>query len=478
MSDRILASILASKILTMTLLLAAAPLAAQTIAALPVSAAVNAGIPHGAEAIQSSRATERMHILVGQSTVLHNACAMRRVFVGNPAVLQTYNPSADEVVVTAKAAGVSSLVLWDTRGIETLYTVSADVDPEGLVEAIESAWPRHMIRVEAEGDRITLNGIVPTQEMAEAAAKMAALYAKTVVNSLRVQPVHGKQVQLKLRIAEVDRTRLEQLAINLARTSGSNLFSTSTQQAASTITQTAATNGGSTVTVSDPLNLFFFNGAHNIGVTVKDLESKNIMQILAEPNLTTMSGQPARFLSGGEFPFPVVQPGGAGSAPVISVTFKPYGVKVEFTPTVNDDGTIHLKISPEVSSLDYSNAISISGFTVPALSTRRTETEVELKNGQSYAVSGLLDRQVTDSLSKVPGIAQVPILGQIFRSKNLNHSVSELVIVVTATVVDPLENAADKPVEEPAMPVPFLNKPKFDDGLEPSKKMEANPKQP
>jgi pilus assembly protein CpaC len=170
---------------------------------------------------------------------------------------------------------------------------------------------------------------------------------------------------------------------------------------------------------------------------------------------------PARFLSGGEFPFPVVQ-GGSGNSTAVTIQFRPYGVKVDFTPTVNADGTIHLKLSPEVSTLDFSNAVTISGFTIPALSTRRADTEVEIQDGQSFIVSGLLDHRTTESLSKVPGIASVPILGQLFRSKSFNHSVIELVIIVTASVVDPLSSSPRTQPAEPKFVVPNLDAPSFD----------------
>jgi pilus assembly protein CpaC len=184
--------------------------------------------------------------------------------------------------------------------------------------------------------------------------------------------------------------------------------------------------------------------------------------VLAEPTLTTVSGLTARFLSGGEFPFPVIQPGGgAGSAASVTIQFRPYGVKVDFTPTVSADGIIHLKLSPEVSALDYSNAVTISGYTIPALSTRRAETEVEIRDGQSFVVSGLLDHRTTEMMSKVPGIGDVPILGQLFRSKNFNHSVVELVIIVTASVVDPLNSNAVS-TAEPKFVLPNLESNSFD----------------
>ena len=189
---------------------------------------------------------------------------------------------------------------------------------------------------------------------------------------------------------------------------------------------------------------------------------------VAEPTLTTLSGHPARFLSGGEFPFPVVQ-GGVGTAAAVSIMFRPFGVKVDFTPTVTPDGSIRLKVNPEVSTLDFSNAVTISGFTVPALSTRRAETEVELRNGQSFVVSGILDHRTTQNLSSIPGIASIPILGELFRSKQLQHSVVELVVIVTATVVDPLSTHG--PPVEPKMAIPNMERGAFDARLSGSKTM-------
>ncbi len=262
---------------------------------------------------------------------------------------------------------------------------------------------------------------------------------------------------LKLRIVEVDRTRLEQLGIDFL-SGGKNTSLVSTQQFGTT-TQLGTSTLGALGAVSDPLNLLFFNSGLNVGVNIQDLEQKQILQILAEPTLTTISGLPARFLSGGEFPFPVVQ-GGTGNSTAITIQFRSFGVKVDFTPTVNQDGSIRLKVSPEVSALDYTNAVTISGFTIPALSTRRADTEIEIKDGQSFMVSGLLDRRVTDNLNKIPGISEIPILGQIFRSKSVQRSVIELVILVTASVVDPLTNPI--PPVEPKLPIANLDASTFD----------------
>ena len=200
-----------------------------------------------------------------------------------------------------------------------------------------------------------------------------------------------------------------------------------------------------------------------MGTTIQDLQTKQVLQILAEPTITTISGQKADFLSGGEFPFPTVQPGGNGGAPVVSLSFRPYGVKVEFTPIVNEDGTIRLKVMPEVSALDYTNAVSISGFTVPALSTRRADTEVELRSNQSFAISGLLDQRTTDIMNKNPGVASIPILGYLFKSKNLNKSTTELIVVVTPTVVDPLTENTEP--AQPEIPIRTMDVKDFDKAL-------------
>ena len=419
-----------------------------------------AATPLGAAAVplalQSATAGDVLHLVVGHSILLVSAAPLRRVYVGNPAVLQTYTSGVAEIVLTAKTPGVSSMVLWDDAGGHRLYTVFADLDPSSLQASLQQAFPGASIHAEAGEGRIFLTGSVAPAAASDAAVKMASQYAKDVVNSIRIDPVHGKQVQLKLRIVEVDRTRLDQLGINIFA-GGRTAVATTTEQFPST-----ATGSGSSLSVSDPLNVLLYNTKLNVGLTIQDLEQKQILQVLAEPTLTTVSGMTARFLSGGEFPFPVIQPGGgAGSAASVTIQFRPYGVKVDFTPTVSADGIIHLKLSPEVSALDYSNAVTISGYTIPALSTRRAETEVEIRDGQSFAVSGLLDHRTTEIMSKVPGIGDVPILGQLFHSKNFNHSVVELVIVVTASIVDPLNSPAGS-TAEPKFVVPNLDSDSFD----------------
>jgi pilus assembly protein CpaC len=205
----------------------------------------------------------------------------------------------------------------------------------------------------------------------------------------------------------------------------------------------------------------------NLGATIKALQQNQVLQILAEPNLMAISGQSAEFLAGGEFPSPVIQSMGGGGVGygAVTIQFKPYGVKLEFVGTVQDDNSIRLKVKPEVSSLDYTNSVTISGFTMPAIQTRRAETEIELKNGQTFGIAGLLDDRTIVQLSKIPWIGDVPILGELFKSRNVNRTNTELLVLVTPTVVDPISETVSAPTQQVEMPVQNLNKGQFDKGL-------------
>ena len=402
-------------------------------------------------------AAHNLRLVVGHSIFFKTANRLHRIYVSDPSVLQSFTASPNEAVITAKAPGVSTLALWDNTGNSLLYTVSADLDVDALRRSVKLALPGEDIRIRAREGRIYLSGTVAGDNAYKQAAALAALYSKNMVNSLLVTYVHPKQVQLKVRIVEVDRTKLAQFGFNFFSTAN-NMSSVSTQQFSS-VGLTKGTNDETEIGLSSPLNLFLYNAKLNIGATIADLASHNILQILAEPTITTVNGHEASFLSGGEFPYPVIQ-GGGGTFASVTIMFQPYGVKLKFTPTVNPDGTILLKVAPEVSALDYTNAVTISGYTIPAISTRRAETVVELRDGESFSISGLLDHRTTVLLSKVPGIGSVPILGQLFRSKNNNRSVEELVVIVTATVVDPLHRTPT-PIA-PKMSVPNISAAGFD----------------
>jgi pilus assembly protein CpaC len=410
-------------------------------------------------------AGEPMHVLVGHSMFVNTKTRLRRVYVSNPAVLDSYTASPYQIVVTAKSAGISSLVLWNDTGESQAYLVWSDVDVDGLRQSLKQAFPNENIEVKGHEQQIALSGSVSNDATAEAVLKLAGSYSKDVANSLLVNTTHTKQVRLSVRFVEVDRSKIDQAGFNFF-TAGKNTVNSTTGQFPGTTVNPATTSGSSgsasssLLALVDPLNLLYYNSSLQLGAAIKDLEDRQILQILAEPTITSVSGQKASFLSGGEFPFPVIQGGSTGFTSV-TIQFRPFGVKLEFTPVVTAEGTIQLKVNPEVSALDYTNAVTISGYTIPALSTRRAETQVELKDGQSFAISGLLDRRLTDILEKNPGIASIPILGTFFKSKNYNHSVSELMVIVTPTIVDPLTDTT-APVE-PKMATPNMDPTKFDE---------------
>ena len=404
-----------------------------------------------------------LHLIVGRSLFVDTKERLRRVYVSNPAVLDSMVAAPSQLVITAKAAGTSSLVLWSETGESTMYTVLADVDVAGLRDSLAQALPGDRIEVKAEQGKIYLSGVVGSEGAADQAGQIAGVYSKEIVNSLVVDPRHLPQVRLQVRFAELDRSKLDQTGINFL-SGGKNLATTTTGMFTPATASGSSGTGALQLGLSDLLNLFYFNRDLDLGVTIKLLQGKGILEMLAEPTLATISGKPAKFLAGGEFPYPVIQ-GSNGGFTSVTIQFRPYGVRLEFTPFVNPDGSIRMRVNPEVSALDYTNAVTISGYTIPAISTRRADTEVGLQSGQSFGISGLLDHRVTDNLSKIPGIGDIPILGQLFRSKNLNHTTSELIVIVTPTIVDPLTNRPRQSEPTPAWPVPFLDPGKFDQGL-------------
>jgi pilus assembly protein CpaC len=210
--------------------------------------------------------------------------------------------------------------------------------------------------------------------------------------------------------------------------------------------------------LTDLLNIFVFRPDLNFGLVIKALQQKNLLEMLAEPNLIAIGGKEASFLAGGEFPVPIIQ--GTTGTPTVSVQFKEFGVRLKFIANPNPDGTINLHVAPEVSALDYTNAVTLSGFLIPALQTRRAETEIQLKDGQSFAIAGLLDNRLTKVDSKIPWLGDVPILGNLFRSQNFAKNSTELLVMITPRVVKPLDPGQTPPL--PSFPVPFLDPREFD----------------
>ena len=421
-------------------------------------------------AAQSSEG-QALHIFVGKSVVINVQAPVTRILSSNPATIETLATSPTQVVVEGKAPGSSSLILWDAASHSQMLDVTVDVDVSSLRSAIEQTFPGEDVKIQSDGAHLILTGTVSDAKEVDEIGKMAAAYSSSVVNSLSVAPVHEQQVLLEVKFAEVDRTKLQQFGVNILSTGAANTPGTVTTQQFGPPSITGQLTGAigaptqgftSSLQLNNLLNIFLFRPDLNLGATIQDLENKSILQILAEPNLLALSGQKASFLAGGEFPVPVVQ--GGQNVGAVTIQFRPFGVRLDFTSYVGKDNIIRLHIAPEVSTLDFSNAVIISGFTVPALSSRRAETEIELKDGQSFGIAGLMDNRAQAQLSKLPGIGDIPILGNLFRSRSITRSNTELIVLVTPHVVDPVRMNAPPPTP-PANPIKFLDKGRFDENL-------------
>jgi pilus assembly protein CpaC len=406
-----------------------------------------------------------LRVMVGKSLLINTTERIKRVSVTDPAVADPFIVTPTQILVNGRAPGEVSLLIWDELGRSRSFDLRVDVDVTAAAEEEKRVFPEEQIAVTPSRSAIVLSGHVSTEDTAKRAGMIAEAYTKNVVNVLTFGPVGAQEVLLEVKFAEVDRNRLRQFGINFFSTGAANTpGSISTQQFGPPAVTGPISNCigcttqgfNSSFQFNNVLNIFLFRPDLNLGATIADLQQKNLLQILAEPNLIAVNGKEASFLAGGEFPFPIVQPGQGLVA--VTISFKEFGVKLKFTPVIMPNGNIHLKVVPEVSTLDFSNALTISGFTVPALSTRRADTEFELQDGQSFVIAGLMDNRVTNLYNKIPGLGDIPILGNFFKSKSAQRSNSELMVLCTARRVAP----AVQPPQLPKTPQPFLDKDKFD----------------
>ncbi len=415
---------------------------------------------------QQQEGSHILHLLVGRSLVINSPTAIKRVSVADPNIVEAVVISPYQVLLNGKMPGGVSLLIWDDSDQSQTFEVSVDIDILSLNDKIHEVFPSEAIQLETSKDVVMLSGNISSAAVAEKILEIVKNSTPKVTSLMRVPPVVMKEVLLEVKFAEVDRTAISQFGINILRNFGSNMpVSVTTQQFSPPgFTQgTAGTTGaGGTVSgaqenqfsISSLLNISVFRPDINMAAMIQALQANNILQILAEPNLLTESGKQASFLAGGEFPYPVVQGAIAGGVAPVTIQFREYGVRLSFTPTLTPEGLIHLNVKPEVSSLDFNNSITISGTTIPALSTRKAESDMELKDGQSFAIAGLIDNQVIEQFDRIPGIGSIPVLGKLFQSRSLNKSKDELLIVVTPHIVQPLN--PDQTPSGPVFPLPFL----------------------
>jgi len=398
-----------------------------------------------------------LRVMVNKSLLINTTERLRRISVTDPNVAYATVITPTQILVHGRAPGEVSLLIWDELERSRSFDLRVDVDISACAEEEHRVFPDEQITVTPSRSAVVLSGHVSTEDVSKRAAELAGAYSKNVVNVLTFGPVGAQEVLLQVKFAEVDRSAFTQLGANFISTGAANTVGTATTgQFGGFGTQQISSQGATTETINNVLNLFLFRPDIHFGAVIEALQTKNLLQILAEPNLIAVNGKEASFLAGGQFPFPLVQPGQGFTA--VTISFKDFGVKLQFTPIIMPNGNIHLKVAPEVSTLDFSNALTISGFTVPALSTRKAETEFELQDGQSFVIAGLMDNRVTDIYNKIPGLGDIPILGNFFRSKSLQKNKSELMVLCTVRRISPSGQAPPPPTN----PQPFLNPEKFD----------------
>jgi len=375
----------------------------------------------------------------GASALMVNPVPIARFSVGDPNVAEVTVVSPTEVIINGKDLGTTTLFVWDNSGQVRVYSVEVTADAPGLERFLRSLMPDEDIQVAASRNAVTLSGTVKDPNSVSRAVQVAQASGATVIDNLVAPP--AVQVLVKVRFAEINRTALRDWATRLRTLNPHEL---SDQGNWSGFTDPSA--------AVETIGFLLDSGNEEIEALVQAAVSKGDLRTLAEPNLLTLPGKEAYFLAGGEFPYPSIQ--GTGTT-AITVTFKEFGIRLRFTPQIARNGAIRLKVMPEVSTLDFANGLVISGFEIPSLRTRRAETEVELREGQHLAIAGLLDNESTRNLTKIPILGDIPILGELFRSRSLRQRRTELVVLVTPALVMASDSAPPVPTGEPgATPEP------------------------
>jgi len=403
-------------------------------------------------------ADDSVRLMVGRSTVVSIGTPIARVSLTSPDVADALVTAPTELLINGKTPGTISMFVWDRAGAIRRYEIIVQRDLARLQEQMKQLFPTESIEVQSNGRSIVLSGTVTNKDFIERAINLASGYVdkrEEVVTLLQVQEgVRSNQVLLRVRFAEVNRSAMTELGASLFTGAGGYkdwIGRTTTQQyPAPTFDNSDPLNPK--LIFSDFLNFFLFNSKEQLGTVVKALQTKGLLQSLAEPNLVAESGKEASFLAGGEFPVPIAQ--GTGNNIGITVQYKEFGIRLSFTPIVNGD-RVHLKVRPEVSSLDFSNAVVLNGFRIPALTTRRTESELELNNGQTFAVAGLLNNTMSKTMQKIPGIGDIPILGYLFKSQAAQKDRTELVVMITPEILP--NNSPGVTNQLPRMPEKYLD---------------------
>ena len=378
-----------------------------------------------------------LSLLTGQSRLIIFNEPIGRLATPNQDIAESVPVDADQLLITGKMPGQSTVVVWAKNSAKYIFIdVAVRVNLTQLDAQIRTLLPQEDIQVSQANGAVVLSGKASSIAALQRADTIAQSFGFKTVNMLSAPVANESQVQLQIRVAEVNRNKVRELAATPAFQPrvGTGGYA-NTGSGPWTLNQV---DGGNMFgAVANTLNLFLMNG--NAFLFIRALQSQGALRALAEPNLVAMNGQAASFLAGGEIPVPVVQGnGGSNGMGTVSIQYKEYGVRLNFKPTIIDEEHIRLELEPEVSTLDYANSVRLNGFQIPALRTRRAKTGVELRDGQSFALAGLLDNNEVQSLSKIPGLGQVPLLGALFTSKQFQKQETELVFFVTAQLTKPV----------------------------------------
>jgi pilus assembly protein CpaC len=395
-------------------------------------------LPSNAEGQRVVTQAERViSVSKGASALMVNPTPISRFSVGEPDVAEVTIVSPTEVIINGKGLGTTTLFVWDNSGQVRVYSVEVTADAPGLERFLRSLMPDEEIQVTASRNTVTLSGTVKDPNSVSRAVQMAQASGATIIDNLVAPP--AVQVLLKVRFAEINRTALRDWAARLRVLNPQDI---SDQGNWSGFTDPSA--------AVQNIGFLLDSGNEEVQALVQAATAKGDLRTLAEPNLLTLPGKEGYFLAGGEFPYPTIQSSGSNA---VTITFKEFGIRLRFTPQIARNGAIRLKLAPEVSTLDFANGLTIQGFEIPSLRTRRAETEVELREGQYLAVAGLLDNESTRNLTKIPFLGDIPILGELFRSRSLRQRRTELVVLVTPSLVMASDTAPTVPTGEPgAMP--------------------------
>ena len=405
--------------------------------------------------------TNELNVEVGKAVLVDCAQPIKQVAVGTGDVAEATAISPTEIMITGKGPGMTSLIIWDIHGGRQFFnvTVRPNVGLTGdsldaIRRELKTELPGQAIRVSYSNNSVFLRGTV-SDLTSSARAVQIALTAGKVVNLMDVNvPTSDPQILLKVRFVSVNRNKALTLGVNLFDLGlGNALGGVSTGQLTPPTIAGAGSSSSSSggfsgrpgqATFSQEGNIFAYFPGLNVGADIHALEEKGVVEVLAEPNVLATNGKEASFLAGGEFPYPVVS-GTSGGTAAVSIEFKDYGIRLNFIPTITPRGTIRLQVAPEVSALDYTNEVEISGFEVPGITSQKVNTEVELKDGQTFIIGGLLDKNITDTFQKIPFLGDIPILGKLFQSEIKTKNDLELIVLVTPVVVSPLPAGTPTP---------------------------------